>query len=284
LQSPALIDVNRRRTRILVEGDAADPPILLLHGIGRSLQDWEPQFSRYRRAGYRVIALDLPGFGFSDRLPSPTTLPGLAQGVVETLDVIGEARPLHVMGNSLGGSVALQLLTLSPDRVATVVLANSAGFGPEVHPILRLVATPVIGDLATRSTTRASARMLERLLYVDRSLVTEERIDHAMKIAKQPGTGAVLHETSRSLGTLRGIRPAWRMELMSGVSEHPRPTLVVWGDRDRILPAKQMQAAQRFLPHARVHLFKDVGHMPQVERATPFGDLTLDFLGAQAVA
>jgi pimeloyl-ACP methyl ester carboxylesterase len=284
LQSVTSVDVKGRRTRILVEGNADGPPILLLHGIGRSLEDWQPQFSRYRRAGYRVIALDLPGFGFSDRLSSPTTLAGLAQGVVGTLDVIGEARPCHVMGNSMGGAVALQLLTLDPDRVATVVLANSAGFGSEVHLMLRLVATPVIGSLATRSTTRASARMLERLLYVDRSLVTSERVDRALKIAKQPGTGAVLYETSRSLGTFRGIRSTWRNELMSGVSEHPRPTLIVWGDRDRILPAKQIKTAQRFLPHARVHLFEDVGHMPQVERAAEFGELTLDFLGPRAVA
>jgi pimeloyl-ACP methyl ester carboxylesterase len=178
----------------------------------------------------------------------------------------------------------LQLLTLDPDRVATVVLANSAGFGPEVHLILRIVATPVIGDLVTRSTTRASARILERILYVDRSFATNERIDHALEIAKQPGTGAVLYETSRSLGTLRGVRSSWRNELMSAVSEHPRPTLIVWGDRDRILPVKQMKTAQRLLPHARVHLFKDAGHMPQLERAAQFGELTLDFLGTQAVA
>jgi pimeloyl-ACP methyl ester carboxylesterase len=172
--------------------------------------------------------------------------------------VIGESRRLHVIGNSLGGAVALQLLALPPDRVATLVLANSAGFGSEVHPMLRLVATPVIGRLATRYPTRASARMLERSSYADRSLVTNERIDRALKFARHNDTGAVLHETARSLGTVRG-------------------------DRDRILPARQITAAHRLLPHARLHLFKGVGHMPQVEAADEFAELTLDFLRSQAV-
>jgi pimeloyl-ACP methyl ester carboxylesterase len=217
MQSVTSVDVKGRRTRVLVEGDADGSPILLLHGIGRSLEDWQPQFSRYRDAGYRVIALE-PGSGFSDRLPTSTTLRGLSQSVLETLDAIGEARRPHVMGNSLGGAVALQLLTLDPDRVATMVLANSAGFGSEVHPMLRLIAAPVIGRLASRYTTRASARMAERLIYADESLATIERINHALKIAGQPHTGVVMHETAQSLATLRGVRPQWRAKLMADVS------------------------------------------------------------------
>jgi pimeloyl-ACP methyl ester carboxylesterase len=284
MQSIKSVDVKDRRTRVLIEGGADRPPILLLHGIGRSLEDWEPQFSLLRQAGYRVIALDLPGNGFSARLPTSTTLRGLAQSVFETLDVIGETRRLHVMGNSLGRAVALQMLTLDPDRVATLVLASSAGFGSEVHPILRLVATPVLGALATRYSSRASARMHERRLYVDRSLATDERIDHALNIARQSDTGVVLHETARSLATVRGVRSEWREELMANVSRHLRPTLIVWGERDRILPAKQIDAAHRLLPHARVHLFEAVSHMPQVEAAVRFAELTVDFLRSQAAA
>lgn len=284
MQSVKYFDVKGRRTRVLVAGDANGHPILLLHGIGRSLEDWEPQFSRYRHAGYRVVALDLPGSGFSDRLHTSTTLRGLAQSVVETLDVIGEAGRLHVMGNSLGGAVGLRLLTLDPDRVATLVLADSGGFGSELHPVLRLIATPVLGSLATRYITRAGARMIERLLYVDRSLVTDERIDRALKFARRSGNRVVLHETARSLSTFRGVRSEWRDELMADVSKHVRPTLIAWGDSDRILPAKQTEAAHRLLPHARVRLFKGVGHMPQVESAEKFADLTLDFLRSHAGA
>jgi pimeloyl-ACP methyl ester carboxylesterase len=284
MQSIKSVEVKGRRTRVFIESDSDQPPIVLLHGVGRSLEDWQPQFSLLRQAGYRVIALDLPGNGFSDRLAAPTTLPGLAQSTLDTLDVIGETRRLHLMGNSLGGAVALQMLALTPDRVATLVLAGSAGFGFGVHPIMRLAATPGIGALATRYPSRASARMHERRLYVDRSRATNERIDHAWKIARQPDTGAVLHETARSLVTIRGVRSEWREQLMSSVSKHPRPTLIIWGARDRILPAKQINTARRLLPHAEAHLLDAVGHMPQVEAAERFAELTLDFLRSQVTA
>ncbi|WAC94057.1 alpha/beta fold hydrolase [Mycobacterium sp. Aquia_213] len=281
MQTIKTIDVKGRRTRVFIEGDADRPPILLLHGLGRSLEDWEPQFLPLRQAGYRVIAPDLPGFGFSDRLATSTTLPGLARAVLETLDVIGESGRVHVMGNSMGGAVALQMAALAPDRVATLNLAGSAGFGSEVHPLIRLLAIPVIGALVARHPTRAGARMQERLIYVDSSFATEERIDHAVTLARQPQAGVVVHEAARWAVGIRGVRPQWREELMSKLSKHPRPTLVVWGDRDRILPAKHIDAAQRFLPHARVHVLRAVGHVPQVEAAERFTELSLDFLRSQ---
>ncbi|MCV7027978.1 alpha/beta fold hydrolase [Mycobacterium sherrisii] len=278
------IDVQGRRTRVLIDGQPEQPPILLLHGIGRSLEDWQPQYVALHRAGYRVIACDLPGSGLSERLSAATTVPGLAHATLQTLDAIEETRRLHVVGHSIGGAVALQLLALAPDRVATLTLVSSVGFGAETHPMLRLAATPVLGALATRYTSRRSAHLLERQLYVDRSLVTGERIDRAMMFARRPETGLVLHETARWCGSIRGIRPQWRNALLNRVSDHVRPTLIVWGQRDRILPAHHVGAARRHFPHARVHVFSGVGHLPQVEAAQAFTELTLDFLRSQPAA
>lgn len=277
MSTPALIRVHGRRTRIRVDGSPDDPPVLLLHGIGRSLEDWAPQYQRLA-ATHRVIALDLPGFGFSARPREPITLPALARGVADTLDALGERRPLHVIGNSLGGAVALQLLTLQPDRVASLVLVNSAGFGSEVAPVLRLLALPGIGHLATRRTTRASARLTERAIFADPALATRERIDHALALAAQPDAGTVMHETARALATSRGVRPGWRAELTVAAAQHPRPTLIVWGDRDRILPAHHLTAARRLVPHAQTHLFTGIGHMPQLECPDEFAELVLTFL------
>jgi pimeloyl-ACP methyl ester carboxylesterase len=272
--------VNERRTRLRVAGDPAQPPILLLHGLGRSLEDWEPQYCRLTE--YRTIAIDMPGFGFSARRPGPISLRVLAQAVADTLDTLGETRPLHVIGNSLGGAVALQMLTLQPQRVATLVLVDSAGFGSEMHPLLRLLATPIIGGLAARHSTRASALMTERLIFADSSLATRERIDHAMEIARQPGTGTVVHELSCVLSTSRGARPEWRNSLLAEASYHPRPTLIVWGDRDRLLPPTLFEAARKILPHAQHHLFSGVGHMPQIEAPDEFAELIRGFIQSSA--
>ncbi|MEU0821015.1 alpha/beta fold hydrolase [Streptomyces mirabilis] len=277
MSTPAFISVNGRRTRVRIEGDPSDPPVLLLHGIGRSLEDWAPQYPRLAQ-GHRLIALDLPGFGFSARSPEPTTLKVLARGVIDTLDTLGEQRPLHVLGNSLGGAIAQQLLVLDPERVAGLVLVNSAGFGPEVALPLRLLTLPVLGRLVTRRPTRAGTRMTERLPFADPALATKERIDHALAIARQPDPSAVLLETVRELATVRGTKPGWRAELTGAVAKHPRPTLIIWGDRDRVLPARHLDSARRLLPHAETHLLTGIGHMPQIECPNEFAARVLTFL------
>ncbi|MET7655027.1 MULTISPECIES: alpha/beta fold hydrolase [unclassified Streptomyces] len=277
MSPPAFISVKGRRTRVRIAGDPVGPPVLMLHGIGRSLEDWAPQYPRLAQ-GHRLISLDLPGFGFSARSPEPTTLEVLARGALETLDALGEQRPLHVLGNSLGGAVAQQLLVLDPARVASLALVNSAGFGSEVALPIRLLTVPVLGRLATRRTTRAGARMAERLSFADPQLATTVRIEHALAIARRPDPGAVLLETVRELGTLRGTKTRWRAELTAAMAQNPRPTLVIWGDRDRVLPARHLDAARRLLPHAATQLFTGIGHMPQIECPDAFADRVLAFL------
>jgi pimeloyl-ACP methyl ester carboxylesterase len=274
---PSIISVNGRRTRVRIEGDPAAPPMLLLHGIGRSLEDWAPQYPRLA-GSHRVIALDLPGFGLSARSPELTTLKVLARGVIDTLDGLGEQRPLHVVGNSLGGAVALQLLVLDPYRVASLALINSAGFDAEVALPLRLLALPVLGGLVTRQTTRIGALLTERMLYADPKLATKARIDHALALARQPDAGTAMLETARGTVSWRGIKPRWRAELIAAAAKHPRPTLIVWGDRDRILPPHHLDSARRLIPHAQTHLFTGVGHAPQIERPDEFAALVLAFV------
>ena len=278
---PDIIAVNDGRIRVRVDGSSEQPAILLLHGVGRSLEDWAPQHQRL--SGYRTIALDTPGSGFSTRPSDSMSVPALARGVAATLDVLGEQRPLHVIGNSLGAAVGLQLLCVHPERVASLVLVNPAGFGSEVYAMVRLVSVPGIGSFAARHPTRVSARMIERAIYADRSLATTQRIDHALAIARQPEYGPVLHELVRELATARGFRWRWRAELIAEAKKHPRPTLIMWGDRDRILPVRHLNTARRLLPHAKTHLFTGIGHMPQIECPDEFAELVREFLGSTSM-
>lgn len=278
MTTPRIINVHGRRTRVRVDGNPDRPPILLLHGLGRSLEDWSQQFDRL--AGYRTIALDLHGFGFSTRPACPMSLRALARGAAGALDVLGERRPLHVVGNSLGGAVALQLLTLQPERVASLALVSSAGFGSEVSWLVRMLATPVIGSFTARHPTRSSARTAERTIYADPSLATGERINHALAIARQPEAGPALHELARELGTARGVRRQWRDDLLTEVAKYPRPTLIVWGNRDRILPVHHLAAASRHLSHAQTRVFRGIGHMPQIECPDEFAELLTGFISS----
>jgi pimeloyl-ACP methyl ester carboxylesterase len=270
--------VEGRGVRVRVEGDPGAPPVVLVHGIGRSSDDWSAQFPRLRNR-FRLIALDLPGFGYSQRRPEPASLGALARGVLTTLDALDERRPVHLVGNSLGGAVSMQGLLMAPDRVASLVLVNSAGFGPEVTYILRMLAVPGIGPMMLARPTRVGLAHAERALYADPSFADQARVEHALRCARQPGAAQFMGEIGEALGTLRGgVRPEWRRELLAAMSSQKHPMLIVWGDRDKILPPSHFEAARRAFPNAATHLFADTGHMPQTERADEFAALLRDFL------
>lgn len=283
MSRPSFIEVEGRRVRVRVDGDPHNPPVVLVHGIGRSLEDWDPQYARLSD-DYRVIAVDVPGFGFSDEPDGPITLSTFAKGVFGAIDALGETRPVHVLGNSLGGAIAMQMLASRPERVASLGLINSAGFGTEVTPLLRILALPVIGPLSTRRSTRAAARMLERACYADPALVTRERIDLAMAIAAKPHHGPVMLATALELANARGIRAGWRRQLAAFAALHPRPTLVMWGERDKVLPSHHIEEARRVFPHAETHLLPGIGHMPQVECPDDFAARVRPFLASAAAS
>ena len=267
------LTVRGRQVRYRVDG--AGTPVILLHGIGRSLEDWTEQHELLR-ARYRVYSLDLAGSGWSEPLDEPYTLPALARFVAGFLDAVEVAGPVHVVGNSLGGAVAMQLTVDAPHRVASLALVNSAGFGREVTIGLRLLAIRPLGRLLLRPS-RFSSRQIVRSLFHDPTFVTPARIEHTLTLAQQPHATRAYLETARALGTIRGVRPQWRKALLRSLAELDIPTLIVWGDHDLILPAVHLNAARTYLPRAQTHLFPDTGHMPQVERAEAFSQLLENF-------
>lgn len=277
------IRVRGAAVRVRATGPRSAPPLLLLHGIGRSLEDWDAQHDLLSER-WRVLSVDLPGFGLSDRLPGPASLPSLAEGVLELLPEIAEpARDggaVHVVGNSLGGAVALHMLAREPGRVATLTLVNSAGFGRQVTAALRALSLPFVGAQLMRRLDERTARRLEATIFHDRVHVTPERVALALRLAGRPEFVAYYLELARELGGLRGVREKWRRDLLSAVARHQRPVLITWGERDRILPATQLAAARAAFPDARWHLFPDTGHMPQIERPAEFAELLESFLGA----
>jgi pimeloyl-ACP methyl ester carboxylesterase len=276
--------VRGRRLRLRETGPADAGPedtVLLLHGIGRSLEDWDEQHELLSD-GFRVLSLDLPGYGGSEPMREPYALATLARAVEDALDALGVTGPVHVVGNSLGGAVAMQLSVQAPERVRDLVLVDSAGFGREVTATLRILAVRPLAHLLLRRPSRAGARRTEASIFADPAFVTPERVERGHRHAGRPEGTRVLLETAGALGGLRGVHPRWRRELLREVAARRLPTLVVWGSADRVLPAEHLEAARRELPHARTHLFDATGHMPQIERAEPFAALARDFWARSA--
>jgi pimeloyl-ACP methyl ester carboxylesterase len=262
----------RLRYRRLGSGE----PVLLLHGIGRSLEDWDEQFDRLADR-FDLIAVDLPGFGWSARTPGRASLATLAAALPPLLAALQVEGPVHVVGNSLGGAVALRFAADRPDLVHSLVLANSAGFGREVTIGLRLLAIRPISRRLLRPSRRTAARAVQNL-FGAAGLATQDRVELAYAVASQPQRADTMLEIAHELGTFRGIRPQWRQELLEAVERHRIPTLAIWGERDTVLPARHLKAVGAVLPHAETHLFPDAGHMPQIELPDEFAGLVADFL------
>ncbi|MEV0005403.1 alpha/beta fold hydrolase [Micromonospora sp. NPDC050980] len=266
--------------RCRITGDG--PPVVLLHGIGRTLDDFTALHTALAR-DHRVLAVDLPGHGGSTPLDGPHTLPALAGAVAGFLDAAAVVDPAHMVGNSLGGAVAMRLAADAPHRVADQALLNSAGFGREVTVALRLLAVRPLARLLLRPHP-AIVRRTERAIFFDPAHVTDERVATALTVARQPHAARVMRELVRDLGTWRGVRPGWRAELLDAVAALDLPTLLVWGERDLILPAAHLDHARTRLPRARAHLFRDTGHMPQIERTADLESLLRDFWQAPVPA
>ncbi|WP_162236722.1 alpha/beta fold hydrolase [Curtobacterium sp. Leaf261] len=265
-------------TRIRYRRTGSGSPVLLLHGIGQSLEDWTEQHERLGER-HEVLSLDLPGFAFSARRPGRASLARLAAILPAVLDALGVTGPVPVIGNSLGGAVAMRFAVDHPDRVGALVLVDSAGFGSEVTLALRLLAIRPIAGRLLRPSLRTSGRTV-RALFSDRRMVSDDRVARAFALARRRPHAATLAELAEELGTFRGVRAAWRDELLPAVQALDLPTLVLWGDDDQILPVSHLAAATDAFPAAASHVFPGTGHMPQIERPDEFAERTLAFLDA----
>lgn len=265
------IDVAGRTVHYTATGSG--PPVLLLHGLDRSLADWAPLQTAL--PDHRLIAIDVPGFGRSQPLPD-CRLPSLAGHIERVLDRLGLTSAVHVVGNSLGGAIAMQLTAHAPARVSSLTLLNSAGFGREVTWALRILDLPLLWRLLLRPT-EGNAQLAERSLFHDPDFATPERIAAALALARREGAARTLRQMARELGSWRGVRSSWRTKLLVEVSALDTPTLVVWGTHDRILPARHLINAASTLPRARTHLFPRTGHLPQIERTEETAALLSSF-------
>lgn len=274
-----------RDRRVIVDGMStqyleagAGPPLLLLHGYEQSATSWRWVIPALAQT-HRVLALSLPGHG--DSAPEiGGYAPGrdLAPFVASFLDTLGVG-PLDVVGNSVGGAVALRLAVADPRRVRTLTLVDSAGLGRDVNPLLVLGTLPIIGELAILlsrvpggdlgRTTMSAAMLFAQPWRVPPEFFTEQ---HAL--GRRAGHLEAATAMARALFDVNGQREI----LLDQLHTLTMPTLVVWGACDYVLPAYQAQAAVDRLPAGRLSLFPDCGHLPHVECPDRFAAVLSELL------
>tara|TARA_R100000365_G_C2746662_1_gene76032 strand:+ start:2243 stop:3007 length:765 start_codon:yes stop_codon:yes gene_type:complete len=253
--------------------------VVFIHGIGRSLEDFAGTQDDLS-TDFDTIAFDLPGSGWSSRSDEQLGLQVLARAVREILDALKVTEPAHLVGNSLGGAVAMTVAANESPRVRSMTLVDSAGFGRDVTLSLRLLAVRPVGAALLRPSV-SNATRVTREMFGDRSLVTPELVAHAYRLSQRPDFARSLLDVASDLGTFWGVRSRWRRHLLSTVSAMTLPTLIVWGSADVVLPPKHLRAAMAALPQSQGHVFEGAGHMPQIERRAEFSTMLRNFLDEQ---
>jgi pimeloyl-ACP methyl ester carboxylesterase len=258
-------------------------PILLIHGIGSSLATWLDIPERLASAGRRVLAVDLPGHGSSSKEPADYSLGSLASSLRDLLDLLGIDR-VHLVGHSLGGGVSMQFQYQFPERVESMVLESSGGLGEEAFIALRAAALPGSG-LAIRTAinrrTIAGADRVGRLL--DRIGVTPHALSpralETVSWLAEPDRRSAFLSTLRSVVGPKGQRVSAldKLHLVEGTR-----VLLIWGDRDPMIPIAHGRNAHRLLEGSRLVVFADAGHEPHLQDPQRFTDLVLEHLAAPA--
>ena len=292
LPATRLIDVEGRRIRMRVsEPKVPDAKtVVMIHGIGRSLEDFDDQVALWGDKA-RLIAVDIPGFGLSDRAVTEK-LADVAELLWRTVDaVVGEAvvgdgdgadAGVHLLGNSLGGALSMELTAQRPQRVASVGLISPASFGEKATPLLRLVTLPKVGAASIRlSGLRAMYEPVEHLILRRPGAVTKHRLDVAREVGAHAARPETYYQFCRGLGTFTGILPEWREELQRRFVDalDDKKVFLCWGREDKILPFVDFSAAVETLKPETAVVFENCGHMPQLEYPAELAEQYQEFLG-----
>jgi pyruvate dehydrogenase E2 component (dihydrolipoamide acetyltransferase) len=227
-----------------------DEAVLLIHGFGGDLDNWLFNIDVLAESA-TVFALDLPGHGESTKSVADPSLAGLERAVVAFMDAVG-IEAAHLVGHSLGGSIAMQTAIDAPARVRSLALIASAGLGPEIN-------TDYIGRFIAAASRRDLKAVLEQL-FANPSLVSRKLVDDVLRYKRIDGvTEALSAIASANFAERRQAR-----QLGDAAGATGLPILVVWGREDAIIPAAH---AGGLGEHARSEVIGGAGHMVQMEAA-----------------
>ncbi len=256
---------------------AASQPLVFVHGLSGCWSNWLEQLP-VLAARHRVITLDLPGFGYSPMPSQRITISGYARLLDRLLGQLG-IDAAAVVGNSMGGFIAAELAIAFPQRVERLVLISAAGISTTGHrgstravPVIRRLETALAGAgawVAAKSDTLARrARVREALLNV--VVRHPSRLPAALAAEQLRGAGKP--------GFLQGLQAVLDYDIRERLPEIACPTLIVWGDRDRLIPVHDADVFAELIPNSHKVVFEDTGHMAMLERPAAFNALLEDFL------
>ena len=241
-------------------------PVVLLHGLGGDGSRWGPNIEPLAK-DFHVFALDQIGFGESDKPLANYHTGMLAEFLVGFLKAAGIPKA-SLVGNSMGAGVALYMAVHFPEMVDRIVLADGGGYRSSTGA----AAAPTSDALRRRqlqnSVTRDETREFFRILFHDKSLVTEKMVDEQLTLRLKAAFTITKMQEAGERGSLTEQE----------VRAVKAPTLVVWGKYDELANPAGADRLEKAIPGARKVIIDNCGHMPQLERADEFNRLVRGFL------
>lgn len=267
------ISVDGIRVHYQEFGDAAHPPMILIHGYTASAYVWKTAAPMLADLDFRVIAVDLIGFGYSEK-PRwfEYSITAQARMIERFMDRLGLGRSV-VVGSSYGGAVASILALDYPERVEKLVLVDTVcNDDLKNHPVLRLASVPGIGEVITPFLADSRAflrfRMHGTLAKANHHMITEDRIDSIRRPLFAADGHHSLLATSRNWHANRIEQDAHLIN---------QPTLIIWGEEDTVIPISDGYKLHAEILNSRFVVLKDCGHVPQEERSEIFAELVIEF-------
>ena len=263
--------------KLFYEEEGKGPPLLLIHGFGTSSYTWRhivPELA----LTHRVIAVDLKGFGQSDKPFDERYSVGDQAKLLAQFIEDHDLRDLTVVGHSFGGGIALRL-ALDHDeriegRIKKLVLLDSIAYPQHIPVFFRLLDVPIISNLGVRIVPPTfQARVALRIAYFDDSKIDPEEVaTYAAPLKTAAGKHAIIYSA-------RQIVPDNLDTIAENYKSITLPTLILWCDHDRIVPLEVGLKLRRALPHSSLRLIQECGHMPQEEQPETTLELLEGFIG-----
>ena len=266
------IDVDGVRVHYQEAGDEQAPALVLIHGFASSTLVWSKVFLKLAEAGYRVIAVDLLGYGYSAKPRNGEyTIAGQAKLLTRLLDCLDIPRAIFI-GSSYGGAVAATCALDYPDRVEKLILVGTVNNNrPLAFKLMRVFGSPVVGDVVSPLLI-GSRRLLRRRMkqVYDRHawVLDERRVDARHLPLRAAGTQRAIIRTVRGWDAERISRDAHLIT---------QPTLLLWGETDREIPLADGERLHNEIPGSRLIVFLECGHLPHEEYPEAFTNVVIDF-------
>jgi len=270
------IKIGQINTRYWCVGERGTP-LILLHGAGSSIEAWSRNIQTLARY-HQVYAFDMVGSGLSDKPIITYSLENQVQFLRNFIDTLQIQRAAFV-GHSMGASLALKLAIESPDHVKKLVLVSSFGLGREISIASRLLAAlPIIVHLSKPSPR--NVKLILRQNVYNLNSVSREWVEMRSEAFKLPGRKQAFVSFLRSNINLLGVRQSVFRPIVSQLVNVRVPTLIIWGEKDAILPVAHAYIAAKHIPDARLQIFDLCRHWAQFEHSQEFNQLVAEFLTA----